>query len=266
MTEYEWEQIQLLYGFKLAQDQQGSTCPDALTPRQLAIMQRPFLKTAPDRTAASRSQRQFLSRLEEAINFDQLHSLSRTRLVPITEVRTVENRLAPRSAWQISGGWGSGSHERPPLVRKTVKTGEREEEYKVVERAAFREWLSARGEPPSSHIAAWLDEARPAMATKEAGPMKRDVFLNLLTRIEEAWIASGRAAIDRKNWPGKSKELCSLAGRLLPESFGEMKSDSFYRNYPKKEGVCFSATSGVPAIYAELFPEDGATEGPRSAA
>lgn len=275
MTEYEWEQIQLLYGFKLAQDQQGATCPDSLTPKQLAIMQRPFLQTAPNRVDARRRQLEFLSRLKEAIDCDQLHSLSRIRLVPITEVRTVENRLAPRSAWQISGGWGSGSHERPPLVRKTVKTGEREEEYKVVERTAFREWLSARGEPPSEHIQAWFaarlahdadteephqDNAAAAsekpLAQPERPKVKRDYVMGVIDRVA-AYCEERKIEFDRHSMPGKASDLLWVMGRLYPDQFEGMLLKTFQDHY---KGVCSWPRSaahqdGARSIYLEVFPE-----------
>ncbi|RTL41602.1 MAG: hypothetical protein EKK49_01860 [Rhodocyclaceae bacterium] len=109
-------------------------------------------------------------------------------------------------------------------------------------------------------LLAWLS---PFLGQKEqpAKPVKKQVtkleqFHNLLSRIEQAWLSSGREQIDRTDWPGTSKELCALAGRLLPEAFGNANPDSFYNNYSKAAKLNFHGDAGVSAIYAELFPAE----------
>lgn len=89
-------------------------------------------------------------------------------------------------------------------------------------------------------------------------PRKMDIFLSLLEEIEGAWMKSGRGTIDRRQWPGTSKDLCVLAGQLMPKAFGKSKPDSFYENYARKAGLCFDRADGMAAVYAELFPADSA--------
>lgn len=86
-------------------------------------------------------------------------------------------------------------------------------------------------------------------------PTKLEQFDDLLSRIEQAWLSSGRSPIDRKDWPGTSKALCYLAKRLLPESFGKADLDSFYRNYSKKMELRFRGDQKIGDIYDELFPD-----------
>ena len=90
------------------------------------------------------------------------------------------------------------------------------------------------------------------------------MFLSLLEQIESQWEKSGRGKIDRSQWPGTSKELCALAGQLMPKVFGEADTDSFYQNYPRKVGLNFSHEKGTGAVYEELFPPSSAAK--RSAA
>lgn len=185
MTEYEWDAVCSLWGIRLTDAQRAAGCPDAFEPYELAIMQRPSVRTSPARAAELKSQRDILAKIDAAIAAGTLHASIQTRMVPITKPVMVENRNAPRSAWVTAWGYPP----RPPMVPKTVKTGERQEEYKVIERAAFRDWLNARGEPPSVHIQAWIrtldsaatggeEQSEPPRLT----PMRRAVIINRLGR------------------------------------------------------------------------------------
>lgn len=265
MTEYEWEAICSLWGIRLTAAQRAAGCPDAFEPYELAIMQRPVIRTSPTRSAELKSQRDILAKIDAAVTAGTLHASTKARMVPTTKTVTVENYATPRSAWVTDWGFPP----RPPMVTKTVKTGERQEEYKVIDRAAFRDWLNARGEPPSVHVRAWLGttEEAPKLAARGAKPPKKmDMFLSLLEQIESEWEKSGRGKIDRSQWPGTSKELCVLAGQLMPKVFGKSKPDSFYENYPRRAGVCFDKEAGTDAIYAELFPPTAAAADQQNAA
>ncbi len=265
MTEYEWEAVCSLWGIRFTAAQRAAGSPDAFEPYQLAIMQRPVIPTSSTRVAEIKRQRDFLAKIDAAVTAGTLHASTKTRMVPTTKTVTVEDYAAPRSAWVTDWGFSS----RPPMVTKTVKTGERQEEYKVIDRSAFRDWLNARGEPPSVHIQAWLGspQAAPKPTARDTKPPKKmDFFLSLLEQVEVAWRDSGRGEIDRHEWPGTSRDLCVLAGQLMPHQFYEMSPESFYSSYPKKAGVLFRKEKGVSAIYAELFPHDGPAARQRNAA
>lgn len=185
MTEYEWEAVCSLWGIRLTDAQRAAGCPDAFEPYELAIMQRPAVRTSPARAAELKSQRDILAKIDAAIAAGTLHASIQTRMAPVTKTVTVENRAAPRSAWVTACGFPP----HPPMVQKTVKTGERQEEYKVIERAAFRDWLNARGEPPSVHIQAWLHALDSAVTSGEEQnepprltPMRRAAIIDQLER------------------------------------------------------------------------------------
>jgi hypothetical protein len=186
MTEYEWEAVCSLWGIRLTAAQQAAGCPDAFEPCNLAIMQRPAIRTSPDRGAELKSQRDILAKIEAAIAAGTLHASIQTRTVPVTKTVTVPDLTAPRRNWVTDWEF---SDFRPPMVQKTVKTGEREEGYKVIDRAAFRDWLNARGEPPSVHIQAWIraldsaatggeEQSEPPRLT----PMRRAAIIDQLER------------------------------------------------------------------------------------
>jgi hypothetical protein len=139
MTEYEWEAVCSLWGIRLTAAQRAAGCPDAFEPCNLAIMQRPAIRTSPARGAELKSQRDILAKIDAAITAGTLQASIQTRMVPITKTVAMENRAAPRSAWVTARGFPP----HPPMVRKTVKTGESQEEYKVIDRAAFGSWLNA---------------------------------------------------------------------------------------------------------------------------
>lgn len=146
---------------------------------------------------------------------------------------------------------------------KTVPDGFETVDVELVSKEAFGKWLESQGEPPSEHVRAWIGTmpATPKTATCDSKPLKKmDVFLSLLERIEAAWMESGRGKIDRRQWPGISKDLCILAGQLEPIAFGGSKPDSFYQNYARKADLCFRGETGTAAIYAELFPPDSAAD------
>jgi hypothetical protein len=163
MTEFEWEKIGRLFDMHLTSEQKAAGCPDCFTPRQLSIMQRPTVQKATDRNEIVTEQRALLKLIEAACASGALSSVERSRTVETTKTVQVEDHNSLRRNWVT---------QRPLLISKVVKTGERTEIFIAIERIAFRDWLALRGEDPSEHISAWL---RPLAQTKvEQGGSERD--------------------------------------------------------------------------------------------
>ncbi|MBK6655835.1 hypothetical protein [Zoogloea sp.] len=265
-----WNSALCVAGINLTKEERAAGWPAAFTPQNLARLQYPWGGSALKKKAANENQSLLIATISKAIQNGGLPAVARTRTEDITESRQVPDFRAPSSPY--SGGLGSSywlNRDQAPTMRTvTKKIGERTVSYFVIERAAFRAWLTKQGVEPSEHVQAWFDTMQPAqkLARGAKRTTKNDVFLELLGQIEEAWKASGRVPLDRNEWPGQSQDLCDLAGRLFPEAFGNMKPESFYRNYPKKAGLRFSASKGVREIYAELFLKDGAPDGQKFAA
>ena len=210
MTEYEWEAVCSLWGIRLTAAQQAAGCPDAFEPCNLAIMQRPAIRTSPDRGAELKSQRDILAKIEAAIAAGTLHASIQTRTVPVTKTVTVPDLTAPRRNWVTDWEF---SDFRPPMVQKPVKTGEREEGYKVIDRAAFRDWLNARGEPPSVHIQAWIRalDLAPAAITKAKGQaaVVKCFLQECVTRAQRLGFE-----FDLNNMPGQKEQFLELIKNL----------------------------------------------------
>lgn len=208
---------------------------------------------------ARREQRQARDRLIEAMKT----SIAAGELK--AETRRTEIKKAAFHAPQPSAGLGSAAwlsrdfdrqdEQNAARTRRAAQSDVTIVANEIVPREAFAAWGGLPDQKQSELIRAWLRQGVARKSPlKEKRPTKFEQFQYLLTRVEQAWLGSGRGAIDRREWPGTSKDLCNLAGRLLPGSFEGSNPDSFYRNYPKKAGLAFSGSPGAGDIYAELFP------------
>lgn len=266
MPSLSWKKAVRLLGPKLSAEERGSPeWPDSLEFRKIAALQyRGDGTTAGDRKA----------RDNQAALVDALCAAAASGEIS-TEMRELQrpkfkDEWVPRPPGMGSEAWASEfgvSIRKTEHVVRKVPAGFETYLVHVVSREAFRLWLDAQGEPPSEHVRAWLEttQAAPKPAARGAKrPKKMDMFLSLLEQIESQWEKSGRGKIDRSQWPGTSKELCVLAGQLMPKVFGEADTDSFYQNYPRKVGLNFSHEKGTGAVYEELFPPSSAAK--RSAA
>lgn len=195
------------------------------------------------------------------------------------KTQTVEKQV--RAAGNIRGCM-SGINTVDPARIARFETVKETQEIITASAASVARYLDGTGVGLPPLLLAWLSphlaqgaeseqevpriDSTKAAAHRSKPPTKMDIFLGLLKRIEAAWVASGRNAIDRCQWPGTSKQLCILAGKLEPKAFGECKPKNFYENYARQEKLCFSKEDGIDAVYAELFPSDGAAVSSRVAA
>lgn len=197
------------------------------------------------------------------------------------------NRETQTVARQVQRGGSirgvfSGAHPVDPSRMVCVETVETTQEIITASAASVARYLEGSDVDFPPLLLAWLSphlaqgaeseqevpriDSTKAAARRSKPPTKMDIFLGLLERIEAAWVASGRNAIDRCQWPGTSKQLCILAGKLEPKAFGECKPKNFYENYARQAKLCFSKENDIDAAYAALFPNDGAAESCREAA
>lgn len=262
MSSLSWKKAARLPGLDLSDDEKASPdWPDAFDFDQVAILQYPDDGTPAGRRRARDDRKALIAALEAAADN---HEISIELLSAQVEAfKDVPVRRCPHEgvdksvdidpqAWRSIGG-----------RFKTVPAGFETVDVELVSKGAFGRWLEDQGEPPSEHVRAWIGttQAAPKTAVCDSKPPKKmDVFLSLLERIEAAWMESGRGKIDRRQWPGTSKDLCVLAGQLAPIVFGRSKPDSFYENYARKADLRFSGGTGTDAVYAELFPPDAAED------
>lgn len=263
--DFSWNSALCVAGIHLTTEERAAGWPDAFTPENLACLQYPWGGSGLEKKTAAGNQRLFIATMLKAIQIGGLPAIGRTRTEDITEPRQVPDFFPPGNPY--SGGLGSSdwqNRDRPrPMRTVKIKVGERTVPFFVIERGAFRDWLTKQGLEPSEHTRAWLGTTQAAHHPSARGakrPKKMDVFLALLEQVESAWVKSGRRKIDRRQWPGTSKELHILAGRLMPEVFGSDDPESFYRNYPKEAGLAFGGEKDTRAVYAELFPPAAADQ------
>lgn len=192
------------------------------------------------------------------------------------EVRKTERRkpafVASAPAVGVRSIWSDGGEDALDAQRVARAAYDAEpdltiEEYFVVHREDFASWAGLPEDKRCPHLRSWIGTTKKALPPKKKKPSKKmEVFLSLLEQIESEWEKSGRGKIDRIQWPGFSKDLCVLAGRLIPNVFGEAIPKSFYENYPKKAGLNFAKQKGVGAVYAEIFPPAPAAADQQNAA
>lgn len=248
-----WACASQLLGNSLTTEERAAGWPEAFAPEILVRLQYPREGSAEEKKQAVRNQRALYGVMTEAMNAGSLPTVERTRMVVEykEEPRFRVSRVDP-ALFLGSSAWHARDAQ-PHMAR--VETGKRPVAVRMIEARVFRACLLECGKEPSAHIAAWFDAAAgTALPVRIKKPTKQALFLSLLEHVEEAWRNSGRGEINKNEWPGLSKDLCVLAGRLMPEAFGSMPPEGFYENYAKKAGLRFGGEGGVAAIYAELFP------------
>lgn len=267
MSSLSWKRASRLLGLNLSDNQKASQdWPNAFDFDQVAILQYPGDGTPAGRRRAYSDRKALIAALEAAADNDEISIELLSIQVPA--FKDVPVRRCPYEGIDKSENVDHDYWRSIGGRFKTVPAGFETVDVELVSKSAFGRWLEDQGEPPSEHVRAWIGTTQ--AATKPAAcdskpPKKMDVFLSLLERVEAAWMESGRGKIDRRQWPGTSKDLCILAGRLMPKVFGKSKPDSFYENYARKAGLRFGGEDGTDAVYAELF-QPCAAEDQRNAA
>lgn len=153
-----WNSALRVAGINLTNEERGAGWPPAFTPENLARLQYPWGGSALEKKAANENQSLLIATISKAIQNGGLPAVERTRTEDITESRQVPDFHAPSSPY--SGGLGSSywlNRDQAPTMRTvTKKIGERAVSYFVIERSAFRDWLTNQSLEPSVHIQAWL--------------------------------------------------------------------------------------------------------------
>jgi hypothetical protein len=256
MNDYEWEQVCSLRFIGLSPQQIAQGCPDAFEPSQLAIMQRP--------TARRADQHQYARKIQDAIEAGTLPALERTRMVDETQERCIPDMRAWRSSFARRGLWGEP--DVPPMKRIIEKVGEREVHFQFIGRAAFRDFLDKRGEPPSEHIRAWLrplerdegvhqgEAAAPAKPKRET---QTDRVAHWLTECERR-AADADKPFERSNMPGTKAEFLDLL-HALDADLKSIKTVASLDRYLSATGCKWpldaSAQPSAAPLYARLFPK-----------
>lgn len=187
-----WRDAIITCSLRLTPAEAGRSWPDALTPDNIARLQRPYGKDKEKRRLAASLAAELLA----AIEAGTLHAEERTIIIapPPTPPQTRHSALLDR----LRG------NEAP------APGAERTETVHLVGRAAFRDFLAARSIEPSEHVRAWLAPLGRAEETaEECTPVKRAALVEalggrypaLVSALDRGddWIVACRVP-DRRGW------------------------------------------------------------------
>lgn len=186
-----WNSALCVVGINLTKEERATGWPAAFTPGNLARLQYPWGGSASEKKEATKNQSILIATISKAIQNGGLPAVEQTRTEDITESRQVPDFNAPSSP--CSGGLGSSywlNRDQAPSMRTvTKKIGERTVSFFVIERSAFRDWMTSQGLEPSVHILAWLRALDSSAAAGEEQneapsltPMKRGTIIKQLER------------------------------------------------------------------------------------
>lgn len=264
-----WNSALCVVGINLTKEERATGWPAAFTPGNLARLQYPWGGSASEKKEATKNQSILIATISKAIQNGGLPAVEQTRTEDITESRQVPDFNAPSSP--CSGGLGSSywlNRDQAPSMRTvTKKIGESTVSFFVIERSAFRDWLSKQGVEPSAHVRAWFDSGSggSVQTGKKADDSEspRAALERVLTECEKRAEKAGEP-FDVNDMPGQTAQFWDLCKRLEPVFKRQTSMDSFKRY--TKSGRCKWSKSAISnsdstPLYQKLFPEAWSNDG-----